>query len=372
MATTLSNFGAAVAAEIPLFFRDTFDALVQGEGAYLRDGEPQSATSRIGQQVGRAACRLYARDPSFVNGVPQTRFEKGCRPYLDSISPRDGGGPSLPYRGGQCPTTYLVFATLDGVDLNVGGQTPRPILGPLGNPLFTTTTIGSPFPDSTRYRWVFPNDPGSVLQFTARASFVQNPDFRVAGRIDGQEDSCGNVPPVIVPPQPLPDPQPPPFRFNPTPNIDIDIDVDIFPDGTISFDFGTGPITVDPFADPVGDDDGANGGPPPGDVGEPGAPEETGDGGSAGGCAPEEQVLTGLKIDILEVPPWATEYAPGVYRSVCYAYLGTPSGLDHDPAGAMLRSGQFVHAEKDNLTCWSVRSNVGWSLRVTPYYKGVE
>jgi hypothetical protein len=83
-------------------------------------------------------------------------------------------------------------------------------------------------------------------------------------------------------------------------------------------------------------------------------------------------VLVGLKVDVLEAPPFAREFAPGIYRGAAYIYMGGDAGLDQDFAGSMLSDGQFVHAEKDNLTCWRVRANTGFRLRVTPYYREVE
>jgi hypothetical protein len=80
-------------------------------------------------------------------------------------------------------------------------------------------------------------------------------------------------------------------------------------------------------------------------------------------------MLWGLRIGVLEAPSSARQYAPGVYRGACYVYMGDSDGLDHDPAGAMLRDGQFVLAERDYLTRWRVAANPGYNLRVTPYYK---
>lgn len=386
MATTPAQFGAAVAAELPLFFRDNIDVFIRGEGPWLRDAEPLSATSRIGQAVGRAACRLYGQNPSFVEGVPQTRFEKACRPYLDSLSPSPGVGIRSPFSGGQCVgvvyrieaefwnpiSNQWVWNTAGGTISSVPGAVAaiRVVEGASCNSGGFPGRFGSFSVDVGR-----PGNPSTVT-----TSPVCYPTQGAGGpivrglraiRVSGGADICGNPPPVVVPPSPIPNPQPPPFRFNPTPNIDVDIDVDINPDGTIEFDFGVGPITVNPFGG-GGDGSGGGGGAPPGDVGEPGQPEEPEDGEEVSGCAGAGLVLTGLRVDVLEVPSNATQYAPGVYRGACYIYMGTSAGLDHDPAGSMLRDGQFVNAEKDNLTCWAVRANLGWRLRVTPYYREVE
>jgi hypothetical protein len=52
--------------------------------------------------------------------------------------------------------------------------------------------------------------------------------------------------------------------------------------------------------------------------------------------------------------------------------MGDENGLDHDPAGAMLRSGQLVLAERDGLTKYRVSANVGYSLTVTPFWRTPE
>jgi hypothetical protein len=95
----------------------------------------------------------------------------------------------------------------------------------------------------------------------------------------------------------------------------------------------------------------------------------TGAGGEEEGEAPEGKELWALKIDITSFPETPNEYAPGVYRGVCYVYMGDENGLDHDPAGAMLRDGQLVLAEKEGLTKYRVAANPGYNLLVTPYWR---
>jgi hypothetical protein len=121
---------------------------------------------------------------------------------------------------------------------------------------------------------------------------------------------------------------------------------------------------------PVGD--GGTGIPPAGsDPGQPegGTPGSTGEGGDEEGEAPPDKELWALKIDITAFPLRPNEYAPGVYRGVCYVYMGDENGLDHDPAGAMLRDGQLVLAEREGLTKYRVTANLGYNLTVTPYWR---
>jgi hypothetical protein len=49
--------------------------------------------------------------------------------------------------------------------------------------------------------------------------------------------------------------------------------------------------------------------------------------------------------------------------------MGDENGLDHDPAGAMLKSGQLVLAEKEGLTKYLVSANLGYDLTITPYWR---
>jgi hypothetical protein len=193
-------------------------------------------------------------------------------------------------------------------------------------------------------------------------------------------DDCGDPPSVVQPPGTVTpvSPLPPSVTIN-LPGIGpVDITLTLNPNGdpVVCIPEIDVCVTVEPPDDITGGgDDGGDGGPsdgPPGDIGSPGAPEETGEDGTAQGCAGDGEVLVGIKVDIVEFPERAKEYAPGVYRAVCYAYLGTLGNLDHDPAGAMLRNGQFIFAEKDNLTCWRVDANTGYNLSVTPYYRSVE
>jgi hypothetical protein len=191
----------------------------------------------------------------------------------------------------------------------------------------------------------------------------------------GGPDNCGNQPPEFRPPVPPPSPGPRVEPFNPTPEIDVDIDLTINNDGDITFNIGTGPVVVDPFPEvpPPGQTTEPPGsGYPPGEVGDPAPPEDTGPGGVAAGCAPAGKVLVGVKVNILEPLPKVSEYDPSVRRGVCYVYMGVPGNLALEPSGVALRDGQFCLAPVDYLTCYEVRANTGYSLRVTPYYRDVE
>jgi hypothetical protein len=190
----------------------------------------------------------------------------------------------------------------------------------------------------------------------------------------GSLDDCGNPPIRVRPPRSIPDSTGPSFRFNPSADLDIPINVEINPDGTVTVDIGTGPVDVDLFPPEGSGGGGGGGGSPPGDVGEPDADgaEDADEEGVASGCAGENQVLGGLKVDITRIPTSARQFAPGIYRGAAYIYMGVEGNLDQDFGGSMMKDGQFYLPEKDNLTCWEVHANFGYRLRVTPYYKTLE
>lgn len=391
---TPEGLASKIVAEIPNFFRDGFDQLVTGEGEYIRAGEPRGQVATIGQAVARSYCRQYGANPGAAKFGNPERIENACRPYLNDLNPGDGPKIGVQIDGGQCSELYRVngvvnyqifignTGTLSNASEVVVTEYNR--LGPLGGVSFTYDTPGSSGPR----RWIMtlatasgPSIVRSVLN-PISANSVRNAVFVGAFNIQpGKVDNCGNQPPTVTQPRPRVNPTGPSFRFNPSGDINIDLGVDILPDGTVNVNIGTGPINVDLFppdgggdGDGDGDGDGGGGDGPPGDVGEEdteGA-EDADEGGNASGCAGENQVLGGLKIDILTIPPSARLYAPGIHRGACYIYMGAVDKLDQDFGGSMIRDGQFFLPEKQNLTCWEVQANLGYRLRVTPYYKTLE
>lgn len=340
---------------------------------YIRDAQPDSLFEALPLAAARQGCRRYADKGSNYPERRAARAERACRPYLNSIG--YGSPPALtkPFDGGQCPVRYQVFATSQGADLTIGGQTPLNVLGPLSAPVRGTQLIGSPFPDSTRYTFTFPSDPANVVQFIARASFNPAPGYRIAGRVDGQPDSCGNPPADYTPPKPpaLPGPKREPFEI--APNIDVDISVEVNIDGSIDIDFGTGPIKIDPFDEPEGGGDGGGSGDdplPPGFQGEPGAPVDVGPGGVADETDPTRNLI-GVLVQTIETPARANQvfnqtetYTKGAY----FVYFGGNAGLALNPEGAITVEDQFFYAP-EGANRFRVVPNVGFTLRVIPFYE---
>lgn len=341
---------------------------------FLADPDAPPLSQQPAKALGRFICRRWARFPGDSNNPAADRlYARACGPYLDSIGEGvDPGEIGPPFEGGQCPVAYTVFATSQGTDLSIGGATPLSILGPLGTPAQTSVLVGSPFPDSTRYEFRFPSDPTKVLNFTARAEFNPDPGFRVAGRVDGQPDDCGNPPPEYTRPRPpivLPPIVP---IFIDLPDIGpVNVDVELFPDGTI--EIGSPTLNVDVTIAPPNVDGGEEGEDTPG-PGSPRPPQDTGLGGDAEGSVPPGEELVGVLVEVLESPIGANTYdgvSETIFRGVGYVRMGYPGRLALDMGGAALRSPQFFLAPVRGLTAWQVKANNGFRLRTTPYFREV-
>jgi hypothetical protein len=128
-------------------------------------------------------------------------------------------------------------------------------------------------------------------------------------------------------------------------------------------------FTIDPTG--LADDSGDSVIAAPGDIGDPGATEDTGLGDEAEGEAPAGQVLVGLQITVLAQPPTAKIFEGEVFRGLGWIYMGVPGNLALHPSGSTHRDTQFTFADRDNLTAWKVIAKSGYNLRVKPYYKEV-
>jgi len=358
-----------VVEELPNFFRDGVDQLVTGEGEYIRAGEPRGTVGKVGQAIARSFCRQYGADPGAAKFGNAARIENACRPYLDDQDPGKGAKIRVPFPGGQCAVLYTLTYSYnviltDGTLRQPPDVRTRTLLGPLG-PL-----RGEGLPEFQRIMITeLPSNQVQLRGGSCPQGCFANITFVSLVRQDGQPDNCGSQPPVVTQPGPIADPTPPPFVFNPDGDININVGVDVLPNGTINVNVGGPTVNVDPFPPEGGGGDGGPIGPAPGDIGSAGGSADTGVGGEAEGEAPAGEILVGIKVDILASPLSARQYAPGVFRGAGYFYMGVAGNLDQDYGGAMLKSGQFFFAEKDNLTHWSVSANNGYNFRVTPYYR---
>lgn len=382
------------------FFRDRAVDVAGGWGEQVfnpgeflrRDLSGGEIGPQIDQAIGRGFCRRWARTGK--TGILPGRnayYSSNCRGYLEDIGewPGDGfAGPNLP--GGQCAGVgYSVNHT--GTALNYPGPVEAPFdrtfsigFGPIVSQNFTSTQFGRvnngvniEFFDGPQ-----PGAPKLSSQFTYTSFDNQGRPTTVGGAVrifrnDGLPDECGNQPAEYEPNPELPSPAPPfePTAPNPWGGPDINLDIDINPDGTINIDLPDFPGNpLDPI-DPENPDPGGGDRPPalpPGDQGNPGGSGTTGDGGEEEGEAPPGQVLVGLLLELITIPIGAKEFGPGIYRGPAWIYMGGDAGLDQDFAGSCLAETQFVNAETENATKWRVRANIGYNIRVTPYYREVE
>lgn len=340
--------------------------------SFLAGPAPTNLFSKLQWDIGRETCRRWAAGKS-VSILPQREafLRDTCSPYISAAFGTIGTAsaePAVP--GGQCAGVAYSFdiTRVDPNGVNLGNQSISCAAlwyGPMGTFRETVSAssenvgitgfFASGLP---RKSTILSGGPGSRITLINFA------------RCDGLADSCGTKPVTISPgptstgvPAPAPLPSPPGFPW-PFPPVNISLN----PDGTINISFGDGtaPITIDPGTDPSFPSL-----PPPGG-GTAGSPVGTGVGGEAAGDAPSGQMLWGIKVTITTAPANANQFSPGIYRGVCYVYMGDENGLDNDMAGATMASGQMVLAERDYLTKWRVVANDGYNLSITPYYKNTE
>lgn len=367
--------------------KDAASIVTQGDGGYIKNGQPESIFGKMVQAGARQSCRRYADDPTSVRPFARIKAETSCRPYLEDIG--YGTPPTFkkPFTGGQCPAVYRINGTVEwNIFIGTTGGTStgtREVIsefqytGPISGVTFTLDTPGSVGPR----RWVMNLETaeGTVVGVASELNPIDSnsiSNVRFTGGFDIQPpgvDDCAPVPPEYIEPIPPPSPGPKVEPYNPSPDIDIDIGVEINPDGTIDIDFGTGPITIDPW----GEGDGGSGpttDPVPTDPGSPGGTGTTGSGGEDDGEAPEGQELVGVLVEVLDAPNLANTFGRTtqvVYRGVGYVRMGYPGRLGTDVSGGAVISPQFFHAQQRGLTSYKVSANLGYNLSVTPYYRDI-
>jgi hypothetical protein len=104
--------------------------------------------------------------------------------------------------------------------------------------------------------------------------------------------------------------------------------------------------------------------------GEPGNPEVIAGDEEAEGEADDGETLTGVMVEVDSAPGFARtvqNVSTPTYIGACYVYLGWEGQLDLQPEGQFLVDGQFF-AAVPGMTHWRVRSAVGYTLTITPYY----
>ena len=280
--------------------------------------------------------------------------------------------PTAPYTGGQCNTDYTVEADYNDDVTGPGTQRITGVQGPIQNIVVTESPC------------VQLGQPGTVYQLRAtgadgvtvvgNSGCLRPPGRRTysgftVSRDDGLPDTCGNPPPVPTP-GPTPAPLPPPRPPGQEPIIDDD-GRPVFPVPPVDDPFGR-PLPLPSIRIPLPGDlvDPPPPPPPPGDQGEPGTSVTT-DGGTVAGDAPPNSDLVGVLVELLSPPPDFARFsnaASPVYRGALYVKLGGDDGQALDLGGGAVKFPQFFYAPPFS-TKYEVSANVGFNIRVTPYYR---
>lgn len=368
------ELASQAASELVNLIRDTRDNVQSGNPVYLRDGMPDSFIGKLNLATARRACRKWASEGVGKDPGNDAAMDKFCEPYLTSISEYPGE-PSFgaPFTGGQCPEAYRVFITVtrdsDGVVL-LGPSAPaeNPNAGNANvwqGPIQGIAVIQDPG-GSGDFGWAITDATGQIYGTFNRSSPDFTPVIDSVATISGNPDNCGNPEGEYEPPTPRPDPGPPPPTVI-NPEFEVEIDVDFNDEGDITIRFGGDggtEVTVDPTN---GDSD------EPGDIGTAQPSEDTGPGGDSEGDSGDE-ILVGVRVEVIDIPLKANISFSGgipIYRGAVYVFLGSEDNTDLQPEGSTLRSGQFFYAP-ENSTHWLVSANMGYNLRVTPYFKPKE
>lgn len=375
------GWGRVIDDAVDLFDRQNF---VAGD-------EVRSPIATAVRSITRFNCRRWARaDKSNFSTSANLANANICGLYLDGLGENPSEGEiAPPFTGGQCAgipygARYSWRSSPGGSAINytpafgqffLGNKTlygPISVIGivPVGDGLF----CGIPGQGSYRANGfdidgnpivVALNLGGSPCRPLA-AIIVEGLGFErlTAGSECGNPESDITTPPAITGAPALP----PGIEINLPGFGPVDVSVTLNPDGTFKvcveqlqtcFDIDLGAGTDAPTGGADRE---------PGDIGEPGESEDTGAGGEDEGEAGEGEVLTGLRLQIIDSPPTAKLFTGDVFRGVGYAYMGVPGNLALHFGAATMTNDQFIFAEKDNLTAWLFRANPGYNIRVTPYY----
>jgi hypothetical protein len=355
--------------------------------SFLKDDLPADASpvAKWIQSRNRRACRRHARNEaagaySNLGVLRRPRYERVCRPYLDSINegPEAEGsyGPEWGGAGGQCDgklygssITFrtgfvntqgqIVWGSVQTANANCGVPGVN-LTGPVS---FSVTTSGN----QKFYRFVGKNN-----TFGASVSVSTSTPFQLLGTsltlCSGQGTEAGCPPPdnQYKPPRyptNLP-PIGPPDTDNPPPGGDGEDDVEVDDDGNIRIcENGdcSSPTSPGGGGDPSEDPGEEDGDPQEND---PNNPQD----GDITGCAEDGKILTGIKIEITQTPPAEVPGAGGLYRKVCWVWMGpSQDQLDLVADGRYLENGQFVIPDSNNCRCYKVRPSPLWGLSVQAF-----
>ena len=359
---------------------------LQGASDFLRDDLP-SATPGVTkwvQEVGRRACRNYSRQRGAIPFLTSDPSWDGiCSGYWDAINegPTSGGSYEPPFSGGQCSgTIYQVIVTLtQGTDVPGGCDPPVDISvngvfgvpGPIrGLSLGSVVIPGANLPGKSAAL-----NYGQNQQISLGTTFGGcNTPFAVIKsitRLSGNPDTCGDPPPEYRPPSFPPNLPPLPPPTNPAPGLGDNWEVNILPDGNLEICIGGECSTSTPPNGGGGPDSGGGPGEPDGPPQE-NDPNDPNDPNEITGCVQEGAVLTGLRIELTDIPS-GSKVTDGNYYGVCWVYMGPDSDkLDLISDGRWVYDGQFFLPDSDSCTCYKVKIRYPWGIRVQAFSRPKE
>lgn len=279
---------------------------VEGQAAeFIRNGPSAGLPGYVRDRY-RDRCNQLANVPPWARLLGGPAFGSAsriCRPYWDDQGV-DGPVAIPPFTGGQCPTTYTVFASgLTASGQSVTQSSGGGLLGPIGGILRTPT--GTPNAVTIGLSTAA-GDNTTAFGVTTSDDNAESWAITQVTRDDGQADSCGDPPSLIEPgPNPPPDPGPLPGP-EPTDDPRNPFGPPLFPVPPF-IDPVVGPIPI--VGDPEPTDPGGGGNPSGGD-GLPGAPDAIGAeaGGASGGgdgedvdfgAPPEGKIWVGALVEAI-------------------------------------------------------------------------
>lgn len=345
---------------------------------FIAGANPDTALGQAVQDLSRYNCRVWAANDksSYSPAVNQGNADL-CGPYLDTLGEKPSPGTvGLPFTGGQCAgVSYTINWTDENFFSDCSTLVGNPIVGGFVGPIGQVFYTGVPECPEAWGTASFVQTGAGVVQLGGNPGGVRTTINSVT-RDDLGIDNCGNPAPVTSPPATVTPvtPIPPDITINLPGYGPIDITLTLNPDGepVVCIPELDICVTVEPPPDGGGDGGDGGGGEPvaPGDQGEPGSPIDVGSGDAADETDPDRN-LVGVLVQTISTPPRtnrlfndAESYTKGAY----FVYFGGDGGLAINPEAAITIQDQFYYAPKGSNR-FRVVPNVGFTLRVTPFYE---
>jgi hypothetical protein len=335
-----------------------------GLGDFIANGTPDSGSiPGVIQQRYRDHCDSWSRGELWVanvNPFDRAVLSSMCNPWLSS---QGSGDPVL-----GTPDFISVAEEFSGQEFPDG--------------LRINLSSAGTFPSCYRgYVVNFVNESQGFVNVTLEdcagnftTTNASNFEILDVGCCAGNNDPAPDPSPTIEPnPNPRPDPgldptdtpfqRPDTRTVTPMPPIDDPLGDPIQLPNFPLPDFGGGSTFPEPEPDPESD------------PGEPAPPVDIPAGDEAEDTAPEGQELVGVKVEFTDTPGQPRKVSnvigPDLFVGGAYVFLGVDGqGLQLQGEGTVIESGQFFFAARPSDK-WRVIAALGYSVRVTPYYREV-